>query len=158
MIFSRNNRFLQRILSAHIWDMVYFFSFAKCKKAWKFHSLPLGGTVLSPPPYITRPLCPGHFLRGELPPLCPPMATANSFYKELWNTWWFSFEFSLFLCHFRIIHNLLMFSLMFFSDRMWNMICHIITSEQYGILYELNLVLFSHSISGFEKVYRFIWR
>ena len=32
MIFSRNNRFLQSIWSAHKWDMVYFLSFTKCKK------------------------------------------------------------------------------------------------------------------------------
>ena len=57
MIFSRNNRFLQRILSAHIWDMMFFLSFAKCKKTCKFYSLPFGGAVLTPPPYITQPLC-----------------------------------------------------------------------------------------------------
>ena len=57
MISSRNNRFLQRILSADICDTLYFLSFAKCKKTWKFYSLPFGGTVLSPPPYMTRPLC-----------------------------------------------------------------------------------------------------
>ena len=58
MIFSRNNRFLQRILSA---DMVYFLSFAKYKKALKFHSLPFGGTVLSPPTCLTQLLCSGDF-------------------------------------------------------------------------------------------------
>ena len=57
MVFSRNNRFCA--WSADTWDIMYFLSSAKCKKVWKFHSLPFGGTVLSPPPYITRPLCRG---------------------------------------------------------------------------------------------------
>ena len=34
-----------------------FFHLPNVKKTWEFHSLPFGGTVLSPPPYITRPLC-----------------------------------------------------------------------------------------------------
>ena len=45
------------IWSADTWDIVYFLSFVKFKKVRKFHSLSFGGTVLSPPPYITRPLC-----------------------------------------------------------------------------------------------------
>ena len=36
-----------------------FFHLPNVKKTWKFHSLPFGGTVLSPPPYTTRPLCTG---------------------------------------------------------------------------------------------------
>ena len=62
MIFSRNIYVLERIWSAVTWDTVHFLSFTKCKKVCKFHLFSFGGTVLSPPTYITRPLCDGTVL------------------------------------------------------------------------------------------------
>ena len=36
---------------------MHFLSLTECIKVLEFHLFPFGGTVLSPPPYIIRPLC-----------------------------------------------------------------------------------------------------
>ena len=57
IIFSRNRHFMKRIRRADTYHTVYIISFINCKKVSNSYSILFGEKVLSPPPYVTRPLC-----------------------------------------------------------------------------------------------------